>query len=236
MICLMHESENRGKLTLNGRPMPEDALARLLGLDKQILTTTLTTLLTYGVASTCEETGAIMCRRMIRDENLRQIRTEAGKKGGNPVLLKQNPTTGLKQNPTPSSSSSSSSSEEIPPNPQGGNTVDLELEIPENPKPQKNQSTPTMIRIAKIVHPNRRDSTKWSQDELKAFKPLDLDEGEIALVEDFYRFTERDREPLFRRTSLLTLLRHWTGEVGKAAAWAAKYGRTRTSQPNLTGK
>jgi hypothetical protein len=106
IILLMHESDERGKLLLNGKPMPEPALARLLGLDNQNLTTTLTTLLDFGVASRCEETGAIMCRRMLRDENLRNIRKEAGSKGGNPVLLKQKRTTGVKQKRTPSSSTS----------------------------------------------------------------------------------------------------------------------------------
>ena len=110
LICLMHESEERGKLMLNGAAMPEDAISRLLGLDKQILTTTLTKLLTYGVASTCEETGAITCRRMIRDENLRKTRAGCGKLGGNPILLNQKSTTGVKQKSTPSSSVSSSSS------------------------------------------------------------------------------------------------------------------------------
>lgn len=114
ILCLMHESDERGKLLVNGQPMPEDALARALGLDKQILTTTLTTLKTFGVASVCPETGALMSRRMVKDENLRKIRAEAGKQGGNPRLLNQNPTTGDKQKPTPSSSYSfsSSSSEE----------------------------------------------------------------------------------------------------------------------------
>jgi hypothetical protein len=106
IILLMHESDERGKLLLNGKPMPEQALARLLGLDNQNLTNTLTTLLDFGVASRCEETGAIMCRRMLRDENLRNIRKEAGSKGGNPVLLKQNATTVVKQKRTPSSSTS----------------------------------------------------------------------------------------------------------------------------------
>ena len=106
MILLMHESDERGKLLLNGKPMPEQALARLLGLDNQNLTNTLTTRLEFGVASRCEETGAIMCRRMLRDENLRNIRKEAGSKGGNPVLLKQKATTMLKQKRTPSSSTS----------------------------------------------------------------------------------------------------------------------------------
>lgn len=122
ILCLMHESSERGKLLLNGQPMPDDALATILGLDKQILTTTLNTLLTYGVASRDEETGAIINRRMVKDEHLRFVRAEAGKKGGNPVLVKQSPTkpdkqkptTRVKQNPTPSSSSSvsTSSSEE----------------------------------------------------------------------------------------------------------------------------
>jgi len=106
MICLMHESEQRGKLLLNGAAMPEDALARILGLDNQILTTTLTTLLTYGVATRCDDSGAIMSRRMIRDENLRKVRAECGKQGGNPNLVNQKPTTKVNQKPTPSSSSS----------------------------------------------------------------------------------------------------------------------------------
>lgn len=114
IICLLHESEERGKLLLNGRPMPDDALARLLGLDKQKLNQTLSILIEFGVAQRCEETGALMNRRMVRDEALSKIRAESGKKGGNPVLLNQNPkqkpTTRLNQNPTPSSSSSSSTS------------------------------------------------------------------------------------------------------------------------------
>ena len=111
MICLMHESEQRGLLMLNGRAMPDEVIARMLGLDNQILTTTLTTLLTYGVASRDESTGAVMSRRMVRDEKLRQIRKECGKQGGNPNLVNQKPTTKVKQISTPSSSSSTSSSD-----------------------------------------------------------------------------------------------------------------------------
>lgn len=113
ILCLMHESEQRGRLLLNGRPMPDEALARLLGLDKQILTKALTTLLDYGVASR-DNQGALVNRRMVNDEKLRQIRTEAGKKGGNPSLVNKGKQTNLQvldnQNSTPSSSSSSSTS------------------------------------------------------------------------------------------------------------------------------
>ena len=102
MLCLMHESERRGVLILNGQAMSEEALGRLLGLDKQILTTTLTNLLTSGVASREEETGAIYSRRMVKDEYIRKVRSEAGSKGGNPHLLNQIPTTRDKQISTPS--------------------------------------------------------------------------------------------------------------------------------------
>lgn len=110
MLCLMHESNERGVLLLNGSPMSDAMVARLLGLDNQTFNQTLTTLLTYGVAKRREDDNAIYSKRMVADEKLCQIRREAGKLGGNPVLLNQNPTTGDKQNPTPSSSSSSSSS------------------------------------------------------------------------------------------------------------------------------
>lgn len=108
MLLLMHESDERGKLMLNNKPMPTEALARLLGLDNQILTTTITNLIDYGVASRCETTGAIVCRRMVRDEQIRQVRKACGKLGGNPRLVNQNVTTEVNQIPTPSFSSSSS--------------------------------------------------------------------------------------------------------------------------------
>lgn len=112
MLCLMHESSERGVLLLNGVPMPEEGIARLLGLDNQTFNQTLTTLLSYGVARRRESDNAIFNKRMVEDEVLCQKRREAGKLGGNPVLLKQKLTTGDKQNTTPSSSSSSSSSED----------------------------------------------------------------------------------------------------------------------------
>lgn len=86
----MHSSEQRGKLLLNGKPMPTEVLARHLALDKQRLEQTLENLLTYGVASIDEDTGALINRRMVKDEHIRQVRKEAGAKGGNPNLLNQN--------------------------------------------------------------------------------------------------------------------------------------------------
>jgi hypothetical protein len=91
LIFLMHESEQRGKLLLNGKPIPEERLAILLNLDKQKISNVITTFLELGVASLCEETGALMNRRMVRDEELIGKRRDAGKKGGNPALTKGKP-------------------------------------------------------------------------------------------------------------------------------------------------
>ncbi|OGX83195.1 hypothetical protein [Hymenobacter glacialis] len=112
LLLMMHDSDERGVLLVNGQPMPDAVIARRLGLDNQNANQILTTLLDYGVASRREVDGALYCRRMVKDENLRRVRTAAGKKGGNPLLLNQsanqNPTTGDKQIPTPSFSSSTS--------------------------------------------------------------------------------------------------------------------------------
>ena len=110
IILILHESEERGVLLLNGKPMPIEALARALGLDKQKTTTTITKLLDYGVASLRPSDQALYSRRMVKDEQIRQTRARCGIMGGNPNLLNQKVTTKVKQKPTPSSSSSSSSS------------------------------------------------------------------------------------------------------------------------------
>ena len=136
----MHETEERGKLILNGKPMVLEAIARLLGLDLETTDQTLTRLLESGVASQNEE-GVIYCRRMVREEGLRKIRSTAGKLGapfgmlgGRPKKrqitanitakepLSQRQTKGQNNPPSSSSSSSSSSSDittPIAPAPEG---------------------------------------------------------------------------------------------------------------------
>lgn len=166
ILCIMHESDERGVLLLAGRPMPDAALGAILGLDNQTLNQTLTTLLTYGVASRREGDGAIYSRRMVRDEKLCQTRREAGKKGGNPDLVnqkpKQKPTTQDKQIPTPSSSTSSSipsndgsageaSSEGLP--------EEVEVSTPSaNLTPQPRSS----VREMALAHSDPEDEQLWS--------------------------------------------------------------------------
>ena len=108
MICLMHESEERGKLTLNGKAINNKRLSKMLGLEPRKFSKIIVEFLELGVASKCEITGAIVSKRMVRDEVIRQIRSESGKKGGekSPSKSEANGKQNAKQNDPPSSSTS----------------------------------------------------------------------------------------------------------------------------------
>jgi hypothetical protein len=81
LLMLMHCSEQRGRLVLAGKPMSNASLARLLGLSEQESLSAVEVLLSQGVASR-DQNGAVICRRMVREQELRQLRREVGSKGG----------------------------------------------------------------------------------------------------------------------------------------------------------
>jgi hypothetical protein len=139
MLCLMFEASKRGYLILNEKPVSVEQLARMVGGNTDEVFGLVDELLQSGVASR-NGIDVIYSRRMVRDEELSQKRAKAGKKGGNPkllknkevtrdaeILLKQNASktqakrkqTG-KQNLTPSSSTSSSTSVEVNNNRENG--------------------------------------------------------------------------------------------------------------------
>ena len=156
----------------------------------------------------------------------------AGTKGGRPKK------SAAKEEIKDSSSYTSSYSSSYPicePNENHMVSIPLALEIEETEKPKPTVS-PEILRIGRILNANRRPTTLLTDSEKKAFKACDFVEDEIQLVEEFYRFNERPNEPLHRRTGLLSLLNHWADEVGKAQAWAKKYGRQSTRPINPTGK
>ena len=110
MICFMHEGKPYGHLKVGDKVILPSNLARMVGDSQEVVADWLLELSQAGVFETDEE-GVIYSKRMIRDENLRQIRAAGGIKGGNPVLKdKGKVNLEVKQKPTPSSSSSSSSS------------------------------------------------------------------------------------------------------------------------------
>lgn len=90
MLCLMHQGQPYGHLTLNQRPMPTAVLARIFGESLERTTALLEELSSAGIYSrTSNET--IYSRRMVRDEETRTKRAEGGQLGGSPRLKKVRP-------------------------------------------------------------------------------------------------------------------------------------------------
>ena len=90
-----------------------------------------------------------------------------------------------------------------------------------------NQKRPTLVprqivgdetarRVGAIFR--RKSSTLWGADEIKAFRALAIDPGDLAVVEEYYK-SEAKKPEGYCRTSLLTFLRHFPGEVDRARRW-----------------
>lgn len=96
LLCLMWESPERGVLrTKSGSKTVPNRVAKMLGLKPFSCQKLIQELEENGVLSR-DENGEIFSRRMVREEELRKVRQEAGRKGGNPNLVNQN----ANQNPT----------------------------------------------------------------------------------------------------------------------------------------
>lgn len=76
---------------------------------------------------------------------------------------------------------------------------------------------------------NRRPTTAWSADELKAFRAAGLDRmsaeqfsAEASAVVAFYQaeISESLARKFWRRTEMIRVLRHWPSEVDRAGKWA----------------
>lgn len=114
MICFMHEGSPYGHLKVGDKVILAFNLSRMVGETLEVVEGWLDELSTAGVYETNDE-GVIYSKRMIRDENLRQIRAAGGSKGGNPALMDKAKVNlevndEVNQNTTPSSTSSSASS------------------------------------------------------------------------------------------------------------------------------
>lgn len=80
MMGLMWESTERGYLTLNEKPVITPVISRMLGIDITTFERALKQMEEYNVFSRRND-GAIYCRKMVRDEEIRRNRSKAGKVG-----------------------------------------------------------------------------------------------------------------------------------------------------------
>lgn len=77
MLCFMWESKERGVILYS-----DEELSRLLRLPEDLLKQKLQQLYNKGIYSIRESDGAIFSRRMIKDQNIREIRKKSGQMGG----------------------------------------------------------------------------------------------------------------------------------------------------------
>lgn len=90
MLCLMHKGGRRGYLDQeDGQALSLEKLARSAGVSTDEASRLIQELTDSGVASVTDS-GVIYNRRMVREETISKVRSAAGKKGGHPLLLKQN--------------------------------------------------------------------------------------------------------------------------------------------------
>ena len=114
LLCLMHESPQRGYLLLTKtEPMHDEHIARCVGADQSLISNLIEELSKAGVLEFGDLDGRnmICSRRMIRDESKREKCSAAGMRGGNPALKRTGK--GGDGSSSSSSFSSSTSSAEI---------------------------------------------------------------------------------------------------------------------------
>ena len=157
LLLIMHGCAERGKLLLNGKAMPEDAVAQLLGLSLEKTKQILSKLLAYGVASIDEVTGAICNRRMVRDESIRKTKAESGRLGG---LAKAKQTAGepvandVAKRRSSSSSSSSSTGD-------GKNPSDFSCSEPSKTPASEPHHVPDDLKSLALFAADRKLCARW---------------------------------------------------------------------------
>lgn len=82
ILCALHASPVRGSLShADGRPWSDNAIAVATRSTRKQVRSCIAELVTNGVLDK-DEAGVLSCPRMVKDEWIRRIRMEAGRKGG----------------------------------------------------------------------------------------------------------------------------------------------------------
>ena len=191
LMCIAHECEEYGKLGQNGEAFSHKTLAKLVGLSPQTCKKLLAELERNKVFSR-DDNGIIFSRRMIKDEELRNIRAKAGSMGGNPDLLGDLVKQNGKQKPTPSSSSSSSSSIIKTTTESEITNADEKVNLPPNlPDATKVEQKPTPSSSSSIIeYPENLDTPKFRE-----------------AYENWINYRKEMRKPLFPTSQVAQLKR-----------------------------
>ena len=130
----------------------------------------------------------------VEQEAALKAKREAGKKGGRPPKNKDLKPHGLQKDNHMVSSEHNVIVKE-------GNSKGKEGNI-------KEEKDPRMDQVASLV--KRRESTKWSDKEIKQFKKIDPSQEDIDFL-----ISKGYSNHQYRRRDLITLLNNWSGELDR---------------------
>jgi len=85
LMCIMHQSEKPGYLLINGVTPPSSTVLPLVSIHHNTYRKLLGELLNNGVLKTNGD-GTIICPRMVKDQELKEMYRAHGKRGGNPAI------------------------------------------------------------------------------------------------------------------------------------------------------
>ena len=80
LMCVMHDCEPYGVLSVNGKSMTSAQVARLVGEQEKVVARLMTELEDAGVCSR-DGQGRLFSRRMVKDEAVREVRAAGGQGG-----------------------------------------------------------------------------------------------------------------------------------------------------------
>jgi hypothetical protein len=91
LLCVMMQAEPYGHLAVAGKPMSNEQMARMIGVDMPTFIPLLMAIEGAGISSRTAD-GVLYSRRLVRDYDQFMRFSNAGKKGGgNPALRKSAP-------------------------------------------------------------------------------------------------------------------------------------------------
>ena len=214
ILLMMHESEDRGKLLLCGKAMPIEALAQNLGLDPSKAEQVVSKLEAYGVASRDEDTGALINRRMVREEAKRQAKVKAGRLGG--LAPGQPPGEANPEATDKQSGSTPPSRTEA----NGGSSVSVSSSK-QRVRQKKPNNYPAEFLAIWAVHP--RGAKKAAMKAWREAVPNHITDGDLISALKSYRQTLRDD---FQGTHLF----RWIRDERWEEHTARKTGNTMTRE------
>lgn len=94
--------------------------------------------------------------------------------------------------------------------------------------------TPVQLRLNAII--GRRNSTRWSDKEIKSFRAIgEIEESDWKAIEGYYAHSFPEKQD-FRRRDLLTLLNNFNGEIDRSRKFVLNHETNKATSRNGSGK